>query len=272
MCTQSFRKASSPDAPKMFSGVAASSGMKSQQFTVAPASWSFLRGPLLAANGFAGVFGETEQGRTCEYPRLLTSLYYNDCLAMFFSSSGPNDSALPNLIWIDKSMATLHFRALIKIYGVNPYVLVSAQRASEIKPGWRKPMPVLVQVNGEPEEPASINMMPIGDGSFRLYLNGRVRKASSTGVGDRVDVILRFDAKYRSGPTHRMPIWFRAALRENPVARKNWDPLIPSRKKEILRYFSELKSSEARERNLARALRALSGEPARFMARSWSGN
>jgi uncharacterized protein YdeI (YjbR/CyaY-like superfamily) len=55
------------------------------------------------------------------------------------------------------------------------------------------------------------------------------------------------------------------------LARQNWEALIPSRKKEILRYFAALKSAEARERNLARALQALSGQPVRFMARSWNG-
>lgn len=165
---------------------------------------------------------------------------------------------------------TLFFRALIKIIGVNPYVLVSAKRAAELKPGWRKPMPVLVRIKGKPEQFSRINMMPIGDGSFRLYLNGVIRKASGTGVGDRVEVEVRLDSEYRSGPAHPMPSWFRTALRKNLLARKNWEGLIPSRKKEILRYFASLKSPEARERNLARALRALSGAPARFMARSWS--
>ena len=168
-------------------------------------------------------------------------------------------------------MAILRFRAVIKIHGVNPYVLVSAERASKLQSNWRKPMPVLVQINGQPEEPWPINMMPIGDGGFRLYLHDKVRKASNTGVGERVDLEVRFDGEYKGGPAHLMPMWFRAALGENSVARKNWEALIPSRRKEILRYFSALKSAEARERNLARALRVLSGKPERFMARSWSG-
>jgi hypothetical protein len=61
----------------------------------------------------------------------------------------------------------------MKIHGVNPYVLVNAERASELKPGWRKPVPVLVRIKGKPEEPWSINMMPVVDGSFRLYLHER---------------------------------------------------------------------------------------------------
>jgi hypothetical protein len=171
---------------------------------------------------------------------------------------------------IHMGRVTLRFTALMKIHGVNPYVLVSAKRASDLKPGWRKPMPVLVRINRKPRRPWRINMMPTGDGNFRLYLHGDVRKASKTGVGDRVTVEVQFDAKYRGGPAHPMPMWFRAALGKNAVAKKNWEALIPSRKKEILRYLSSLKSAQARERNLARALGVLSGQPARFMARSWS--
>src|SRR5215470_17914173 len=137
-----------------------------------------------------------------------------------------------------KAIARLFFKGLIKIHGVNPYVLVSAKRASHLKPNWHKPMPVLVRINGKPEQSPPINMMPVGDGSFRLYLNGKVRKASGTGVGDRVEVQVRFDAKYRSGPMHPMPAWFRAALAKKPTAKRNWDALTPSRKKEVLRYFA----------------------------------
>lgn len=169
----------------------------------------------------------------------------------------------------NRGMGILKFYALIKIRGVNPFVLVSAARARALRPGWRKPLPVLVRVNGQPEKPWQINMMPVGDGSFYLYLHGNVRSASSTAVGDRVRVELEFDSRYRNGPQHPMPGWFRQALAGNPQAEKNWKALTPSRKKEILRYFSHLKSPEARARNLARALHALSGAPGRFMGRSW---
>ena len=161
------------------------------------------------------------------------------------------------------------FSAVIKIRGVNPFILVSASGANAIRPGWRKPLPVLVRVNGKPEDGWRINMMPVGNGSFYLYLHGDIRKASATAVGDRVRVEIDFDASYRNGPQHTMPRWFMQALARNPKARKNWTALIPSRKKEILRCFSRLKSSSARARNLATALRVLSGENARFMARSW---
>ena len=166
-------------------------------------------------------------------------------------------------------MTTLSFTAVIKIRGVNPFILVSAARANAIKPGWRRPLPVLMRINGEPAKAGRINMMPVGDGSFYLYLHGDVRKASGTVVGDGVRVEIDFDPSYRNGPQHPMPAWFRQALAGNPQAMKNWMALIPSRKKEILRYFSRLNSSGARARNLAKALHVLSGETGRFMARAW---
>lgn len=158
----------------------------------------------------------------------------------------------------------------MKIRDGNPYVDISRARARALKPGWRRPLPVLVRVNGQPvRKPWRINLMPTGTGAFYLYLHGDVRRASQTIVGDVIAVDVEFDAAYRNGPMHPMPAWFRRPLVRNRKAAKGWDALIPSRKKEILRYFSWLKSSEARERNVARALHVLSGKKGRFMARSW---
>jgi hypothetical protein len=170
---------------------------------------------------------------------------------------------------IRDSMTTFSFTSVIKIKGVNPFILVSAARANIIKPGWRKALPVLVRINDKPVEAWRINMMPVGDGSFYLYLHGEVRKASGTAVGDRVRAEIEFDPNYRNGPQHPMPPWFKRALAGNAHTMRHWKALTPSRKKEILRYFSRLSSPEARARNLARALHVLSGETARFMGRAW---
>src|SRR3984957_2354494 len=109
-------------------------------------------------------------------------------------------------------MGASGFTAVIKIRGVNPFILVSTLRASAIKPGWRKPLPVLVRINGKPEKAWRINMMPVGGGSFYLYLHGDFRKPSVTAVGDRVLVEMEFVPAYKNGPQHRMPGWFKKAL------------------------------------------------------------
>src|SRR6266508_6630065 len=114
-------------------------------------------------------------------------------------------------------MVVLRFTSVIKIRGViNPYILVTPTQAKSIKPGWLKPLPVLVRINGKPAVPWRINMMPVGDGSFYLYLHGDVRKTSGTRVGDRVRVEVGFDARYRNGPQHPVPAWFKAELQKNP--------------------------------------------------------
>ena len=167
-------------------------------------------------------------------------------------------------------MSSLRFRSVIEINNINPYVLVSAKRAARIRKDWRRPLPVRVRVNGRPEKPWRINLMPVGDASFYLYLHGDVRKASGTKAGDSVTVELEFDDKYRSGPAHPMPLWFSEALDRNHSAKQAWSELIPSRQKEILRYFSWLKTPETQARNVQRAIHVLSGGKGRFMARSWN--
>ncbi len=164
----------------------------------------------------------------------------------------------------------LTFSARIELKGINPYVLVSAARARRIRADWKKPMPVLVQVNGQPEPAWPINMMPAGDGGFFLYLDGIVRKASGTGVGDTVEVSIAFDPNYRSGPQHETLPDFASCLDENAAARDRWESLSPSLQKEVLRYLANLKSDEARQRNVERAIRVLSGAKERFLARDWN--
>jgi Domain of unknown function (DUF1905)/Bacteriocin-protection, YdeI or OmpD-Associated len=163
----------------------------------------------------------------------------------------------------------LRFTSKIQIRGVNPFISVSAQRANSLKPNHRTPLPVLVRINSQPKTPWRINMMPTGDGRFYLYLHTTIRKASATKVGDRVHVELQFDSTYRNGPQHPMRPKFRSALTKTPKAKTAWNALPPSRQKELLRYFANLKSPEAQKRNLARAIHVLSGNPARFMGRDW---
>jgi hypothetical protein len=163
----------------------------------------------------------------------------------------------------------LRFSSKIQITGINPYVPISASRARALKPNWRKPLPVLVRINNKPQTPWRINMMPAGNGRFYLYLHGHIRRASSSQVGDRVTVELRFDTVYRDGPMHPMPATLRQALANEPRAKAAWNALTPSRKKEILRYFANLKSPEAQRRNLQRLMHVLAGNSARFMARDW---
>jgi len=166
----------------------------------------------------------------------------------------------------------LHFRSTIGINGINPFVVVDAACATQLKRGWRKPLPVRFRVNGGPETPWRINLMPRGDGSFYLYLHEQVRDASGTKVGDPMEVEIGFDDEYRAGPAHPMPEWLSDALARNGGMKRTWEALIPSRKKEVLRYFAGLKSEDAKLRNREKLLHVLSGGKARFMGRDWNAD
>lgn len=167
-------------------------------------------------------------------------------------------------------MHEIEFKATIELRGYNPYIAVSAEQAAAIAPGWRRPIPVLVQLNGGPTPPWRINMMPVGDGSFYLYLDNRIRKPTKTAVGDEVIVTLGFDADYRGGPAQDMPDDLTAALLGNTVAASNWEKLSPSRKKEVLRYLARLQSPAVRQSNMERLLHVLEGHEGRYLARQWT--
>jgi hypothetical protein len=129
--------------------------------------------------------------------------------------------------------------AVIEIRGVNPFVRVSSAQAEALKPGWRKPLPVLVRINGDSATAWRTNMMPDGNGNFYLYLHGNMRKASGTKVGDRLLVEIEFDAAYRNGPQHPMPKWFRQALDGNAQAKKNWSALTQAVRRKYCATFQD---------------------------------
>ena len=87
----------------------------------------------------------------------------------------------------------MHLRSRIEIVGANPFVLVSAGEASRLKQDWRRSMPVTFRVDERADDIAGVNLMPVGDGSFRLYLNGEIRRATEVGVGDVVTLDVEFD-------------------------------------------------------------------------------
>jgi len=163
----------------------------------------------------------------------------------------------------------MKLNATIEINGINPYVLVSSSLATSLKPNWRKPIPVKIRVNGQPKDFWHINMVPKGDGEYYLYLHNDVRKASSTKVGDCVEVEILLDEAYKNGPQHDMPEALAHFLNSHKEALANWESLPPSRQKEVLRYLAGVKSVEAKQRNIDKTIQALSGEPIRFMGRDW---
>ena len=147
------------------------------------------------------------------------------------------------------------FSAKIQIIGVNPYVLLPSpvlkylfQKAAKDKGA----IPVKLKVGDE----SFIQNLVKYSGKWRLYLNGPMRKAAGKDVGETIAIQIDFDPKPRTTPVHPK---LKKTFNENPDAKKAFEKLSPSRQKEILRYINFLKSEEAVDKNVRRAIAHLTG-------------
>lgn len=154
------------------------------------------------------------------------------------------------------------FRAEIRIIDGNPYVeLPQPVLASVFDASGRdkSPIPIKGSINGKPFLQTLVRFR----GEWRLYVNMEMLPDSPRRIGEHIEVEVAFDPIVRTVDRHPR---FEAALAERPEAGAVFDRLPPSRQKEILRYLAGLKSDEAVERNVHRAIGFLLGD-GRFVGR-----
>lgn len=167
------------------------------------------------------------------------------------------------------------FTSNISIINGNPYVTPPDSVLEIIfeESGKSKgPIPIRGKINGAKFQQTLVRYQV----DWRLYVNIIMCKAAgikfTKSISEIVGTTAAFEIEFDpSPPKFEMLPFFEKALNENPKAKENWEKLIPSRKKEILRYLSWLTSEEAKDRNVAKAISALNGNEERFMARSWRG-
>jgi uncharacterized protein YdeI (YjbR/CyaY-like superfamily) len=154
------------------------------------------------------------------------------------------------------------FSAKIQLIGINPYVLLPAKTLNALfkQAGKGKgKIPVKIKIDGH----EFIQTLIKYSGHWRLYLNTPMRKAAKKEVGDKAVFEIEFDPAKRIVPAHPK---LTTALKENPAAKKVFDGLPPSRRGEIIRYISNLKTEEAIDKNIKRALNFLQNKE-RFIGR-----
>ena len=154
------------------------------------------------------------------------------------------------------------FSARISKIGINPYVLLPVAVLKDIfndAERDRGPIAVRGHLNGHP----FLQTLVKYSGKWRLYLNGPMRTAAGIDVGDMAQVHIEFDPAERVLTMHPK---LHAALQKNKKAKQVFDALIPSRRKEIIRYINSLKAEESVERNINRAIGFLLGKE-RFVGR-----
>lgn len=170
-------------------------------------------------------------------------------------------------------MSALKFLGRVSIIHGNPYVRPPDDVLEALfEQAGKKTSPISIKgkINGARFQQSLVRYM----GDWRLYVNIIMAKAAkikfiksiSEIVGNETTFEIQFDTK---PPIYKMVTLLKNSLDNNPVAKANWEKLTPSRQKEVLRYFSWLKSDEAKERNLKKIIEMLGGKEGRYMARSW---
>ncbi len=147
-------------------------------------------------------------------------------------------------------MRAQHFKAGIELIGINPFVSVPGKILKEIfrQAGKDKGY---IPVRGSVNRKSYTQTLVKYSGDWRLYINTTMLKNSPKRIGEIIDVTIRHDPGDRTIRPHPA---FTAALHENKEAKKAFDGLPPSRKKEIVRYISALKTPESVDRNIQRAI------------------
>lgn len=150
----------------------------------------------------------------------------------------------------------------IKIIGINPYVSVPETILKEIFIVAKKekgPIPIHGSINGKPYLQTLVKYA----GEWRLYINTIMLDNSPKRIGEKIQVTIAFDPNERKIEMHPLLL---KALNENKNAFSVFESLPPSRKKEIIRYISHLKTEEKIKENVSKAINFLLGNE-RFIGR-----
>lgn len=159
-------------------------------------------------------------------------------------------------------MTSHQFSADIKIIGINPYVFVPDTILAEIFKAAGKdkgPIPICGTINDSPYKQTLMKY----SGAWRLYINTFMLKNSPKRIGEIVQMTIAYDPSDRSITPHPQLV---QALEDNPEAKVVFDGLSPSKKHEIIRYISYLKTPASIEKNISRIISFLLGNT-RFAGR-----
>lgn len=149
-----------------------------------------------------------------------------------------------------------HFSDTLKIIGINPYVSVPEVLLDAIFKDAGKakgPIPICGTVNDNPYLQTLVKYA----GEWRLYINTIMLPNSPKRIGETIAVTIAFDPKERLIVMHPL---LQKALNENHSANRAFEKLPPSRKKEIMRYISNLKTEEKIKENVSKAINFLLGK------------
>lgn len=148
------------------------------------------------------------------------------------------------------------FTSKLELIGINPFVFVPETILEVLFEQSKKSkghIPIRGTVNGK----KYIQTLVKYSGDWRLYINTTMLKNSPKRIGEEIMVTVEYDPSDRTIKPHPKLV---KAITENKSAKNVFDGLAPSKKKEIIRYISFLKSEESILSNIEKIIGFLNGD------------
>jgi hypothetical protein len=117
--------------------------------------------------------------------------------------------------------------------------------------GTRTRVPVKGTLNGVPFRNS---LMPNGDGTHYLVVNGSLRAVAGIEIGDTVDVVLQLDGKPKN---LELPRELADAIDRDTDAKRCFENMPPSHQREYVEYVAEAKKPETRARRVEQTVAKL---------------
>ncbi len=145
------------------------------------------------------------------------------------------------------------FVAVIYRVGILRCVSVPEEICARLARGSARTVPVVATVAGQSTR---TSLLPAAGGSYRLFLDRALRKASGADAGEPVGVTLKMDRASREMP---VPEDFAAALAGVPDAQGYFAAGSAPLRREVLRYIEQAKAAATRARRIRNCVRVLAG-------------
>jgi hypothetical protein len=147
---------------------------------------------------------------------------------------------------------THRFVTVIYKVGILRCVSVPEEICARLARGRKRSVAVVATVAGQSRR---TTLVPAAGGSYRLFLDGAMRKAAGADAGDPVGISLRLDRASREMP---VPHDFKTALAGVPEAQRYFAGGSTALRREVLRYIEQAKAAATRARRIANCVRVLS--------------
>src|SRR5688572_24198531 len=133
------------------------------------------------------------------------------------------------------------------------YIEITAAQAHKLRPNYKVSFRIKGRIDNYDFE--KVALLPMGDGSFILPINGQIRKAIKKGKGDNVKVYLEYDKRPLTPSNDLMK-----CLREDERALSYFESLPKSHQNYFSKWIESAKTIQTKTKRIAMSVIALANK------------